>query len=86
MSNKKTNIPNDRMAQYLAKIDFKLLKEQKTRLISIQAKMEKPKPKFTQKDWDVLEGLIGLVDSIQDVAVDEYGYSNNKVFRLTRKD
>jgi hypothetical protein len=75
------------MSQYLKKMDFKLLKEQKTQLIKLQAKIGKTKDKrFSQKDLDTLEGMINFCDSIQDIAVDEYGYPERKVFRRTRKD
>lgn len=77
---------SDRMAKFLAQMDFKLLKEQKTALFNIQAKMDKPKAKFTQKDVDVLEGLLCLIDALQDEAVDNYGYNEKRVFRISRKD
>ena len=86
MAKKQNTSATDRMGQFINKMDFKLLKQQKTTLIKIQAKLEKPNPKFTQKEWDTLEGIINLVDSIQDIAVDEYGVSQRKVFRLSRKD
>lgn len=86
MANIKKDIPNDRMAKYLANMDFKLMKKQKTDLLNLQAKIEKPNAKFTQKDFDVLEGCLNLFDSIQDIAVDEYGYDKNKIFKFPRKE
>jgi hypothetical protein len=74
---------NDRMGKYLKSMDFKLLKEQKHQLIKMQTKMEKGQ-KLNQKDWDVLEGMINFCDSIQDIAVDEYGYDKRSVYRLTK--
>jgi hypothetical protein len=79
------NNPADRMGEFFAKMDFKLLKEQKTTLIKIQTKLEKPNPKFTKKEWDTMEGIINLLDAIQDVAVDEYGFNEKTVFRISRK-
>ena len=76
---------NDRMAQYLAKMDFKLLKEQKSALYKMQAKMEKGNSSFTQKEVDVMEGILNFIDSIQDIAVDEYGYKKESVFKISRK-
>lgn len=76
---------SDRMGKYLSKMDFKLLKEQKSALYKMQVKMEKGQ-KLNQKDWDVLEGMINLCNSIQDIAVDEYGYSEKKVFKISRKE
>lgn len=83
---KKKNKPTDRMGEYLKNTDFKLLKKQKTSLINIQSKLNKKGARFTQNDIDTLEGIINLVDSIQDIAVDEYGYSKFHVFKLSRKD
>ncbi len=83
---KQSKVPDaTTMAQFLKGMDFKLLKAQKTRLINIQSKLQNPKAKFTQKDWDVLEGIICLCDKIQDIAVDEYGYNERTVFRRTRE-
>lgn len=88
MANKKPNIqnPTDRFGEFLNKTDFKDLKNQKSALYAIQTKMEKPKAKFTQKEWDALEGLINFINSIQDIAVDEYGVKETKVFRISRKE
>jgi len=74
------------MENFLKKIDFKELKEQKSTLIKLQAKIEKTKPKFTQKEHDALEGIINLIDSIQDIAVDKFGYKERTVFKLSKKD
>jgi len=84
-TNKNTIVSGDRMADYLAKMDFQLLKKQKSALYAMQVKIEK-KQKLSQADWDVLEGMINLCDSIQDIAVDEYKYPERSVFRRTRKD
>lgn len=74
------------MKGFLKNIDFKMLKGQKTQLILLQAKLEKPKAKFTKKDIDALEGIINLVDEVQRIAVDEFQYPERTVFRRTRKD
>lgn len=83
MAKKKTDTTSDRMAQYLGKMDFKLLKQQKSRLYAMQVKIEKGK-KLNQGDWDVLEGMINFCDSIQDIAVDEYGHNERTVFKRTK--
>lgn len=74
------------MKGFLKNINFKMLKGQKTQIILLQAKLEKPKAKFTQKDIDALEGLINLIDEVQRIAVDEFDYPERTVFRRTRKD
>lgn len=77
---------SDRMARFLGKIDFKMFKGQKTKLLNIQAKMEKPNPKFSQRELNAIEGMINLCDSIQDVAIDEYGYDKHKLLNLSNKE
>lgn len=74
------------MLKFLKNIDFKDLKAQKSRLIMIQAKLENPKAKFTQNDVDAVEGIINLIDEVQRIAVDEYGFPERTVFRRTRGD
>ena len=88
MANKKPNIqnPTDRFGEFLNKTDFKDLKDQKSALYTIQANIEKPKAKFTQKEWDALEGLINFIDAIQEIAVEEYGVKETKVFKISRKE
>lgn len=88
MAHKKPNIknPTDRFGKFLNDTDLKELKDQKSALYIIQSKMEKPKAKFTQKEWNALEGLINFVESIQTIAVDEYGIKETKVFKISRKE
>jgi len=88
MTQKKPNIknPTDRLGQFFNQTNFKELKDQKSAVYSIQAKMEKPKAKFTQKEWEALEGVINFINAIQDIAVDEYGVNEKKVFRISRKE
>jgi hypothetical protein len=44
------------------RIDFELLKDQKQNLIEIRAEIEE----LTQKDRDLLSGVIHLLDAIED--------------------
>lgn len=50
-------------------IDFKLLKKQKDYLINL-------------KHNDNIDGLLSIIDEIQDIAVDECGYSEKDVFKF----
>lgn len=50
-------------------IDWKLLREQKSRLLSLQ-----------HEDEDMIEGLTNLIDAIQDAAVDDGLVTNMTVF------
>lgn len=82
MKNSRTQKPTraTTMEVFLSNFDFNLLKKQKTSLINIQSKMQISNVKFTQKDWKILEGMLNLIDTIQDIAVDEYGYKETLVF------
>ena len=64
------------MKVFLSKIDFKDLKGQKQTLLE---KIDKAK---TKKEKDNLTGLLNLIDTIQDEAVDKHGYSEKDVFDL----
>lgn len=85
MAKKKNTTANDRMGQFINQMDFPLLKKQKSRLYAMQVKQEKGQ-KLNKSDWDVLEGMINFCNSIQDIAVDEYGVKSSKVFKLSKED
>lgn len=55
-------------------IDFPLLREQKSTLLEMQGELPSP------KRFEVLEGILNLIDTIQDQAVDNYGVSEKEVF------
>ena len=62
-------------------IDFKMLREQKKRIFEIQEILESPVFDGLWKDQnEALEGILNLIDSIQDLAVDQLGYSEKDVF------
>ena len=65
------------MESYELIIDFSQLREQKVALLGINAKV------LSKDQYEALEGIINLVDSIQDYAVDNLGYKAQEVFRLT---
>jgi hypothetical protein len=62
------------MALFLGGIDFEMLRGQKLALLELCRTSE------GRKRREHLEGLLGLVDNIQDIAVDIYGYDPEKVF------
>lgn len=64
---------------YPLRIDFPELKKQKTAIISIRREV------LSDDQWEALEGLMNLIDGIQDHAVDELGYDKNEVFNLTKE-
>ena len=67
------------MKAFLKAIDFKKLKKQKQDLLETITLLEKQK---INDKADRLTGIVSLIDSIQDKAVDEYGYDENEVFDL----
>lgn len=67
--------------EVLMKLDFTLLKAQKSVLINLQAKKTITKP-----EWDTLEGMINLIDHIQDTAVAKAIVTEEEAFNLSGED
>lgn len=67
-----------KMESYPLNIDFAELKSQKTAILSIRKEV------LSQEQWEALEGLINVIDAIQDHAVDELGYDKDEVFNFTQ--
>ena len=64
----------------IEKIDYPALKAQKLSLLETIDALEKEGKK---KEADHLTGILGLIDNIQDYAVDVLGNHENIVFNLT---
>jgi len=66
--------------EFLQKIDWALLREQKRAMadITVWNSMGMPYP--------ILDGVIELIDAIQNYAVDVMGLSDKEVFNLTEED
>jgi hypothetical protein len=58
-------------------IDWKLLKKQKIQLLKVINK-----DAVTPKEKESLEGILNLLDSVQDFAVDVLGVNEKEVFNL----
>ena len=67
------------MEKFLKNINFTDLKQQKATLVEIAEKSE-------GNEKDALESIISLIDSLQDTAVDRYGYEEEEVFNLSKED
>jgi len=67
------------MENFLKKINFSLLKKQKQSLLKVIEKTD------NVKQLTHLEGILTLINALQDEAVDKYGYSERKVFKLSKK-
>ena len=65
------------LEKFIEDIDFQLLKDQKSELNEFRA---------TGKNYDTkrlglaVQGILELIDTIQDIAVDEFGYDSEIVF------
>ncbi|MBP7846038.1 MAG: hypothetical protein KA007_01230 [Candidatus Pacebacteria bacterium] len=67
------------MQKFLKNINFTDLRQQKATLVEMSAKSK-------GKEREALDAIIGLVDSLQDTAVDRYGYEEEEVFNLSKED
>ena len=66
------------MEDFLKKISFPLLKKQKATLLKVIENTD------NVKQLEHLEGILLLIDGLQDLAVDKYGYKESTVFKLTK--
>ena len=67
---------------FFGDIDFAELKKQKLTLLTVISYMETNVPLLV----DDLNGILNLIDGIQDHAVDVLGYDENLVFNLSNDD
>ena len=65
-------------------IDWALLRQQKIHLLEVIEYLGDTEMTPTHKDS--LEGIVHLIDSIQDSAVDEEGYDEDEVFALETEE
>lgn len=68
-------------------IDLELLREQKEILLKLQYKTT-PNGDIVvgAKEFEALDGLINLIDHIQDQAVEQHGLDENEVFNLNKEE
>lgn len=59
-------------------MDWELLRQQKHCLLHMT-----DDPELSQYEYDTLQGIINLIDAVQDHAVDVLGLDKNIVFNLT---
>lgn len=65
------------MENPIKNIDFDLLKKQKAYLLNLSTQTN-----VETDEYSYISGLLNLLDSIQDYAVDELGFDEDKVFQL----
>lgn len=70
------------LPEHLKNIDWELLKKQKKSLLAVIEYFETNKMPLVED----LEGILNLIDAIQDNAVDVYGVDENLVFDLEKDE
>jgi hypothetical protein len=71
----------------IKQIDLKLLREQKQILIDLQYRDNPDGSQILKaNEFKALEGIISLIDHIQDEAVEQLGLEENEVFDLEKKE
>ena len=71
------SIVSPELPEFVTKIDWDLLKGQKRILLEVINKDE-----LNPEEKEGLEGILSLLDSLQDAAVDDFGLAENLVFDL----
>lgn len=72
--------------EFLTKIDWKLLREQKRELSIFIQDIDWERGIQNVPQLSFLEGIIYLIDAIQDYGVDEMGISEEEVFNLNPEE
>jgi hypothetical protein len=62
--------------------NFQLLKAQKTVLLNMMA----TNSFLSEAETSAVDGIVHLIDEIQDIAVEQFGYSTNQVFNHPKGD
>ena len=76
-------VENSNLPEFMKNIDWELLKKQKLSLLETITYLEK---NSLPKDFtDDLTGIVHLIDSLQDYAVDDCGLEEDQVFQLSHE-
>ena len=73
-------IVEDELPEFLQGIDWELLRKQKLTLLNLANDID------NVEKLEHVEGIIVLIDALQDSAVDDYGLDENLVFDLSDED
>jgi hypothetical protein len=77
-------VENENLPPHVKNIDWGLLKQQKLTLLETITYLENNH--LPQKFTDDLTGILNMIDSLQDDAVDIYGLEEDTVFNLSHED
>ncbi len=79
-----TPAPVGAAEELFASIDWELLRDQKIALVGLllrqSALAAHSEASLSDKELEALDGILILLDNLQDVAVDQLGYPENMVF------
>lgn len=75
----------DSIPEFIQKIDWKLLREQK-QAVSNLINRTRCTIELEEDDSNALEGIVHLIDALQDYAADEMGLGDKIVFNLPEDD
>jgi len=71
----------------IKKVDLKILREQKQIIIDLQYRDNPDGIQILKaNEFKALEGIISLIDHIQDEAVEQLGLDENEVFDLKKEE
>ncbi len=71
----------------IKKVDLKMLREQKQIIIDLQYRDNPDGSQILKaNEFKALEGIISLIDHIQDEAVEQLGLDENEVFDLEKEE
>lgn len=92
-----SNFADSVVPEFIQKMDWSLLKNQKDDLLTVMENLETEANKAGKDGFpdmmdeqlrqvNSLQGIINLIDNVQDYAVDTLGKDENEVFNLTDED
>jgi hypothetical protein len=70
----------------ISNIDLEMLREQKAKLLTLQHRVESDNsPVVRPAEYEALEGIVNLIDHIQDSAVEQHGLDEAEVFKFSNE-
>jgi hypothetical protein len=76
---KKASAKKETMKSFIKDIDFKMLKKQKAVLLEMIEEVD------NVPQLEALEGILALINSIQDIAVDQFKLKEEEVFEISNE-
>lgn len=68
-------------------VDLDLLRKQKHKLITLMYRVDLDNKRVCgPEEFDAIEGIVNLMEHIQDSAVDQHGLDESEVFKFSNED